>query len=72
MDLAALADQVQFHFLPPCCSEHNRIERTWTDLHDNVTHYHTCGSMRQLKEVRDYLSTRDQQLQERYQVRHAA
>jgi transposase len=52
-------DQVQLHFLPPYCPDHNRIERIWKDLHDNVTRNHTCSSMDELMDrVRDYLQQR--------------
>jgi transposase len=30
----ALAGRVVLHFLPPYCPDHNRIERTWRDVHD--------------------------------------
>lgn len=65
--LAALADKVTLHFLPPYCPDHNRIERVWKDLHANVTRNHRCSSMDELMvEVRKYLKTRDQQLQHKY------
>jgi transposase len=32
--------RIQLHFLPPCCPDHNRIERLWQDLHANVTRNH--------------------------------
>jgi transposase len=52
-------DQVQLHFLPPYCPDHNRIERIWKDLHDNVTRNHTCQSMDELMErVNHYLKQR--------------
>lgn len=71
--LEGMGGRVQLHFLPPYCPDHNRIERTWKDLHDNVTRNHTCGSMRELmKEVRKYLRTKDRQLQVRCQKRRAA
>lgn len=71
--LAALGGRVQLHFLPPYCPDHNRIERTWRDLHDNVTRNHTCRSMRELmREVRRYLATKDQQLQQKYKTGAAA
>jgi transposase len=71
--LAALGDRVQLHFLPPYCPDHNRIERTWKDLHDNVTRNHTCSNMRELmRDVAAYLSTKDQQLQRHYKTRRAA
>jgi len=28
--------RLSLHFLPPYCPDHNRIERIWKDLHDNV------------------------------------
>lgn len=73
MALAALADRVVLHFLPPYCPDHNRIERTWKDLHDNVTRNHTCRSMRELmREVRAYLVEKDKTLQEKYRTKLAA
>ena len=35
--LAEWGDRICLHFLPPYCPNHNRIERVWKDLHDNVT-----------------------------------
>lgn len=71
--LAALGDRIQLHFLPPYCPDHNRIERTWKDLHDNVTRNHTCRNMRELMcEVNAYLAEKDQQLQKKYQAKLAA
>lgn len=40
--LAVLGDRVRLHFLPPCCPDHNWIERFWKDLHDNVTRNPCC------------------------------
>jgi len=52
-------ERVQFHFLPPYCPDHNRIERLWKDLHDNVTRNHTCQEMLDLMQnVNDYLEPR--------------
>lgn len=52
-------NRVQLHFLPPYCPDHNRIERLWKDLHDNVTRNHMCITMNQLMQsVTDYLSQR--------------
>ena len=63
----ALSDKVEFHFLPPYCPDHNKIERTWKDLHDNVTRNHRHTSIKQLMAaVRKYLSKRDKQLQRHY------
>lgn len=71
--LAALGSRVKLHFLPPYCPDHNRIERTWKDLHDNVTRNHTCRNMKQLmREVNNYLAAKDQQLQKRYSQMQAA
>lgn len=65
--LDALSEVVQLHFLPPYCPDHNKIERTWKDLHDNVTRNHRCTSMKQLmQQVRKYLRKRDKQLQHQY------
>lgn len=55
--------RLTLHFLPPYCPDHNRIERTWQDLHANVTRNHTCESMNELMSlVRRYLNRRNQQL----------
>jgi len=71
--LAALGGRVKLHFLPPYCPDHNRIERIWKDLHDNVTRNHTCRNMKELMdEVNHYLRKRDQQLQEAYRLKAAA
>ena len=43
-------ERVQLHFLPPYCPDHNRIERLWKDLHDNVTRNHRCRTMDELLE----------------------
>jgi len=52
--------RIVLHFLPPYCPDHNKIERTWKDLHDNVTRNHTCRSMEELmREVRHYLRSRN-------------
>jgi transposase len=53
--------KVVCHFLPPYCPDHNRIERLWKDLHDNVTRNHTCPNMEALMvTVRRYLQQRKQ------------
>jgi transposase len=60
-------NRVQFHFLPPYCPDHNRIERLWKDLHDNVTRNHTCREMSELMQrVHDYLEPRRRTGQHRY------
>lgn len=69
--LAALADKVTLHFLPPYCPDHNKIERQWKDLHANVTRNHRCSSMDELMEsVHKYMKNRDQQLQHEYAARN--
>jgi len=57
--LAAWGGKVRLRFLPPYCLEHNRIERIWKDLHDNVTRNHCCKNMEELMaEVYSYLHYR--------------
>jgi transposase len=71
--LAALGDRVRLHFLPPYCPDHNRIERVWRDLHDNVTRNHRCRTMNVLmEEVRAYLETRQKALRHEYAKQCAA
>jgi transposase len=54
------ARTIKLHFLPPDCPDHNRIERVWKDLHDNVTRNHRCATMKQLmSDVRRYLAARN-------------
>lgn len=61
--------RVEFHFLPPYCPDHNRIERYWKDLHDNVTRNHTCPNMEELMtRVNNYLNRRNQAHQHTYVV----
>jgi transposase len=63
----ATAAKLKLHFLPPYCPDHNRIERIWKDLHDNVTRNHRCVSMEDLMvEVRCYLATRNRCGRHRY------
>ena len=58
--VAALGGRIVLHFLPPYCPDHNRIERTWRDLHDNVTRNHRCRSMEELMgEVVEYIRRRN-------------
>jgi transposase len=58
---SAKASKLRLHFLPPYCPDHNRIERIWKDLHDNVTRNHRCTGMDELMaEVRLYLNARNQ------------
>lgn len=71
--LAALGDRVHLHFLPPYCPDHNRIERVWRDLHDNVTRNHRCCTLDELMvEVRSYLGTRQRALRHEYATQCAA
>jgi transposase len=54
--------RLKLHFLPPYCPDANRIERTWQDLHANVTRNHRCPDMATLmKNVRNYLRRRNRQ-----------
>lgn len=54
------AQRLKLHFLPPYCPDHNRIERIWKDLHDNVTRNHRCATMEELMvEVRSDLAARN-------------
>jgi transposase len=56
--------RIKLHFLPPYCPDHNTIERTWKDLHDNVTRNHTCRDLQSLlREVRNYLTRRNKSKQ---------
>jgi transposase len=58
---SAAAEKLKLHFLPPYCPDHNRIERIWKDLHDNVTRNHRCATMEELMtDVRSYLAARNQ------------
>jgi transposase len=68
--LARLGGRVVLHFLPPYCPDHNRIERTWRDLHDNVTHNHQCRNMKELMtEAYHWLKKRDRDLGRRTSCR---
>jgi transposase len=56
--------RLKFHFLPPYCPDDNKIERTWQNLHANVTRNHTRPTMHELmKDVRHYLRQRNRQVQ---------
>ncbi len=71
--LAALENRVTLHFLPPYCPDHNRIERVWKDLHDNVTRNHRCRTMDELmQEVRAYLEIRKNAMRHEYAKKAAA
>lgn len=51
--------RIRLHFLPPYCPDENKIERTWQDLHANVTRNHRCSTMRELMcQVRGWLRRR--------------
>jgi transposase len=53
------AEKLELHFLP-YSPDHNRIERIWKDLHDNVTRNHRRTTMDELMaEVRSYLAARN-------------
>lgn len=52
--------RIKLHFLPPYCPDHNKIERTWRDLHANVTRNHHCDTIHELlAEVDKYLTARN-------------
>jgi len=71
--LARLDGRVVLHFLPPYCPDHNRIERVWRDLHENVTRNHQCRTMKELMtEVYHWLKKKDRQLQRQYAQKKAA
>jgi transposase len=66
--IEALGGKVVLHWLPPYCPDHNKIERTWLDLHANVTRNHTCRDMNQLiREVINYLNRRNNKTQRQAQ-----
>ena len=46
--LEAMDGRIRLHFLPPYSPEHNRIERLWKQLHDNVTRNHMHTTMTSL------------------------
>lgn len=57
----------ELHFLPPYCPDHNKIERTWQDLHAYVTRNHKCPDMLQLMDnTRYFLRKRNKELQAEY------
>jgi len=52
--------KLRLHFLPPYCPDHNKIERTWEDLHANVTRNHRRDTIQELmKDVRNWLRKRN-------------
>ena len=57
--------RIRLHFLPPYCPDHNKIERTWQDLHANVTRNHCCATMKALMaNVRSYLKRHNRKVQQ--------
>jgi transposase len=65
--VAATDGRIQLHFLPPYCPDDNLIERTWKDLHDNITRNHRCSRMDQLMaEVYAYLRGRNRRRRHHY------
>lgn len=55
-----LGQKLRLHFLPPYCPDHNRIERTWQDLHASVSRNHRCATMPQLmRNVHAYIRRRN-------------
>jgi transposase len=57
---SAAGQKIRLHFLPPYCPDANLIERTWVDLHANVTRNHRCPTMEELMEnIRKYLVQRN-------------
>ena len=58
--LRGFAGTLRLHFLPPYCPDDNKIERTWQDVHANVTRNHRCPDItRLMREVRYYLRKRN-------------
>lgn len=71
--LASTGGHIELHFLPPYCPDHNRIERVWKDLHDNVTRNHRCRTMSELMvEVHAYLRNRRIKLRHDYATKKSA
>ena len=61
--------RIKLHFLPPYCPDYNSIERTWEDLHANVTRNHRCRSMEQLmRHVHSYLRRRNKEMRQQYRT----
>jgi len=64
-----LGRKIKLHFLPPYCPDDNRIERTWQDLHANVTRNHRCQSLEELmRQVHDYLQPRNRATQQPHRM----
>jgi len=61
--------RIKLHFLPPYCPDHNKIERTWQELHANVTRNHTCADISELmRKVRRYLRQRHANVPTNYKI----
>ncbi len=59
--------RIELHFLPSYRPDHNKIERTWQDLHAYVTRNHRCKDMAQLmNNTRYFLRKKSKQLQAQY------
>jgi len=57
--------RIKLAFLPPYCPDDNKIERTWQDLHANVTRNHTCSDMGQLMQnVHRHLKKHNRQVEQ--------
>ncbi len=64
---ASCDGRVRFHFLPPYSPDDNKIERTWEDLHGNVTRNHNCLIMNELMiEVRHWLRKETRRLERQH------
>jgi transposase len=67
--LTEQGSRLKLHFLPPYCPDHNKIERTWQDLHANVTRNHTCRDIDELmRNVRSYIKRRNRQMKQELQI----
>jgi transposase len=61
--------QLRLHFLPPYCPDHNKIERTWQDLHANVTRNHHCRTIDELMHnIKRYLRSRTHKQKRQYHL----
>ena len=61
--------RIELHFLPPYCPDDNTIERTWQDLHAEVTRNHTCSDINELmRHVRSFLRRHNEERQIEYQL----
>jgi transposase len=58
-----LKGKIKLVFLPPYCPDDNKIERTWQDLHANVTRNHRHATMTKLMAaVRYFLKKRNRKI----------